>query len=61
MCGVDRVLCGTDFGPVPYGVRDQVDIVGQIAVTEDDREKVYWKNSDAIFSLGLGSPVLVSV
>ena len=55
MCGIDRVLFGTDFGPVPYGVRDQVDIVAEIALTEDERDKVYWKNSDTIFGLGLGS------
>jgi predicted TIM-barrel fold metal-dependent hydrolase len=61
MCGIDRVLFGTDFGPVPFGVRDQVDIVAEIALTEEDRDKVYWKNSDTVFGLGLGSPALVSV
>jgi predicted TIM-barrel fold metal-dependent hydrolase len=61
MCGIDRVLFGTDFGPVPYGVREQVDIVAGLGLTEDDRNKIYWTNSDAIFGLGLGSPVLVSV
>jgi hypothetical protein len=41
--------------------REQVDIVAGLALTEDERDKTYWKNSDAVFGLGLGSPVLVSV
>jgi predicted TIM-barrel fold metal-dependent hydrolase len=60
MCGIDRVLFGTDFGPVPYGVKEQVDTVAEIALTDEDRDKVYWRNSDAIFGLSLGSPALGS-
>jgi hypothetical protein len=25
MCGVDRVVFGTDFGPVPFGVKEHVE------------------------------------
>ncbi len=25
MCGIDRVMFGTDFGPVPFGVKEHID------------------------------------
>ena len=30
MCGVDRVVFGSDFGPVPYGIKEQVQIVEDV-------------------------------
>jgi predicted TIM-barrel fold metal-dependent hydrolase len=27
MCGVDRVVFGTDYGAVPYGIKERVQIV----------------------------------
>src|ERR1700678_4165086 len=30
MCGVDRVVFGSDFGPVPYGIEEHVRIVGRV-------------------------------
>ena len=51
--GIDRLLLGTDFGPVPYGVREHVDIVCQVTSSIEDRDRILWRNSNAMFRLGL--------
>jgi predicted TIM-barrel fold metal-dependent hydrolase len=53
MCGIDRVVFGTDFGPVPYGVKDHIDIVEAVVPDAQDRQKVFWKTSNTYFDLGL--------
>lgn len=53
--GPDRVMFGTDFGPVPLDPKDHIDIVKAMGLTEADQEKVLWKNADAFFNLGLAA------
>src|ERR1700693_488930 len=53
LCGVDRVVLGTDFGPVPYGIKEQVQSVEDVLPSGADREWVFWKTSNRIFRLGL--------
>ena len=53
MCGVDRVVFGTDFGPIPYGVKEHVQIVEDVLPSPADRDLVFWKTSNRIFRLGL--------
>jgi predicted TIM-barrel fold metal-dependent hydrolase len=53
LCGVDRVVFGTDFGPVPYGIKEHVQIVEDVLPNPADREQVFWKTSNRIFRLGL--------
>jgi len=53
MCGVDRVVFGTDYGAVPYGVKEHVQIVEDVLPNADDRNLVFWKTSNAVFGLGL--------
>ena len=53
MCGVDRVVFGTDFGPIPYGVKEHVQIVEDLLPSPADRDLVFWKTSNRIFRLGL--------
>lgn len=53
MCGVDRVVFGTDFGPVPYGIEEHVRIVEEVLPSPADRDLVFWKTSNRIFRLGL--------
>ncbi len=69
MCGVDRVVFGSDYGPVPYGIKEHVQIVGDVLPSAVEREQVFWKTSNRIFRLGLPGadsialdrqPVLVS-
>ena len=53
MCGIDRVVFGTDFGPVPFGVKEHVDLVEAVVPDAQDRQKVFWKTSNTYFDLGL--------
>ena len=53
MVGVDRVVYGSDFGAVPYGVKEHVQIVEEVLPKQADRDLVFWKTSDRIFRLGL--------
>jgi predicted TIM-barrel fold metal-dependent hydrolase len=53
MCGVDRVVFGTGFGPIPYGVKEHVQIVEDVLPSPADRDLVFWKTSNKVFRLGL--------
>ena len=53
MCGVDRVVFGSNFDPVPYGIEEHVRIVEEVLPSPAERELVFWKTSDRIFPLGL--------
>jgi hypothetical protein len=53
MVGVDRVVFGTDFGAVPYGIKEHVQIVEDVLPSQADRDSVFWKTSNRIFRLGL--------
>jgi predicted TIM-barrel fold metal-dependent hydrolase len=53
MCGVDRVVFGSDYGPVPYGIKEHVQMVEDVLPSPADRELVLWKTSNKIFRLGL--------
>jgi len=44
---------GTDFGPVPYGIKEHVQIVEDVLPSPAERELVFWKTSNTIFRLGL--------
>ena len=60
LCGVDRVVFGTDFGPVPYGIKEHVQIVEDVLPSPAERELVFWKTSNKIFRLGLVDTGLVT-
>jgi predicted TIM-barrel fold metal-dependent hydrolase len=60
MCGVDRVVFGTDFGPVPYGIKEHVQIVEEVLPSPAERELVFWKTSNKIFRLGLVDTDLIT-
>ena len=49
--GVDRVMLGTDYGPVPIDPREHVDIVAGLAISEPEKEQILWRNAAAFFSL----------
>ena len=50
-CGIDRVLFGTDYGPVPISPREHIEVVEQAVPEPTDREKVFWRNSVELFKL----------
>jgi predicted TIM-barrel fold metal-dependent hydrolase len=53
MVGVERVVYGSDFGAVPYGIKEHVQIVEDVLPSQADRDLVLWKTSNRIFRLGL--------
>jgi predicted TIM-barrel fold metal-dependent hydrolase len=53
--GPDRVMFGTDYGPIPVDPKEHVEIVRAMGLSPDDEEKIFWKNADAFFDLGLST------
>ncbi|HUB95407.1 MAG TPA: amidohydrolase family protein [Stellaceae bacterium] len=53
--GPDRVMLGTDYGPVPIDPKEHVDIVETLAISDADKEKIFWRNADSFFGLGLAA------
>jgi hypothetical protein len=49
----DRVVFGSDFGPIPYGIKEHVQIVETMVPNPAERELEFWKTSSKIFRLGL--------
>ncbi len=52
--GIDHILFGTDYGPVPISPREHVEMVLDLGLSEDDQQKIFWGNADRLFKLGLG-------
>jgi predicted TIM-barrel fold metal-dependent hydrolase len=53
--GVDRVMFGTDYGPVPIDPKEHVDIVEQLAISTDDKELILWRNAARFFDLDVAT------
>ena len=49
--GIDRVLFGSDYAAVPIQPREHVDMVKGLGLSEQDEEKVLWKNAARLFHL----------
>jgi predicted TIM-barrel fold metal-dependent hydrolase len=49
--GADRVMFGTDYGPVPLDPKEHVDIVNALPLSANDKEKILWRNAAAFFNL----------
>jgi predicted TIM-barrel fold metal-dependent hydrolase len=49
--GADRVMFGTDYGPVPLDPKEHIDIVNDLAIAAADKEKIFWRNAAAFFNL----------
>ena len=49
--GADRVMFGTDYGPVPIDPKEHVDIVNALAISDADKEKILWRNAARFFNL----------
>jgi predicted TIM-barrel fold metal-dependent hydrolase len=52
----DRVMLGTDYGPVPITPREHVDIVKSLKLPEEDEAKILWKNANDLYKLRLEEP-----
>ena len=51
--GIDHIVFGTDYGPVPISPREHLDMVLGLGLSAEDRDKVLWRNADWLFHLGL--------
>ncbi len=60
MCGADRVVFGSDYGPIPYGIKEHVQIVEDVLPSPAERQQVFWETSNKVFRLGLVGPDLVT-
>ena len=60
MCGVDRVVFGSDYGPIPYGIKEHVQIVEDVLSSPAERQQVFWRTSNRVFRLGLVDTDLVT-
>ena len=49
--GPDRVMLGTDYGPVPIDPREHIEIVQGLAIAAADKEKILWRNAARFFNL----------
>jgi predicted TIM-barrel fold metal-dependent hydrolase len=47
--GADRVMFGTDYGPVPIDPGEHMDIVNGLVISAP--EKILWRNAARFFSL----------
>ena len=59
MCGVDRVLFGTDFGPVPMSPKLHIDLVDSTIPDAEDRRKIFSANTLELLHLTERAPHLV--
>ena len=51
LLGAERVLFGTDYGPVPISPKEHIDIVRSLGLSREDEDKILWKNSAELFKL----------
>jgi predicted TIM-barrel fold metal-dependent hydrolase len=49
--GAERVMFGTDYGPVPIDPKEHIDIVNGLAVSAVDKNKILWGNAARFFNL----------
>ena len=49
--GADRVMFGTDYGPVPIDPKEHIDIVNGLDIPVADKEKILWRNAARFFNL----------
>lgn len=55
--GLDRLLFGSDYGPVPISPREHIELVDRLAMSQEEREAVFWRTAEARFDLGLDALV----
>jgi predicted TIM-barrel fold metal-dependent hydrolase len=51
LCGIDRVLFGTDFGPVPMSPKLHIDLINDTIADPVDRDKIFSTNALGLFHL----------
>ena len=50
--GIDHMLLGTDFGPIPASPKEHIDIIcNDIGLSEEDQKKILGLNAKQLFDL----------
>jgi len=49
--GVDRVLFGTDYGPVPISPSEHIELVQSLDISSDAKDAIFWRNANELFGL----------
>jgi len=57
MCGIDRILFGSDFGPVPMSPKLHIDLINDTIDGAADRDKIF--SGNALSLLHLPEPAIV--
>jgi predicted TIM-barrel fold metal-dependent hydrolase len=60
ICGVDRVMFGSDYGPISHGIKEHIQIVEDVLPSPAKRQQVFWKTSNRVFRLGLVEADLIT-
>ena len=47
------MVFGSDYGAIPYGIKEHIQIVEEVLPNLAEREMVFWKTSNRVFRLGL--------
>ncbi len=50
--GTDRVMLGTDYGPVPIDPKEHIDIINALDIPDAAKENILWRNAARFFNLG---------
>lgn len=53
--GSDRLLFGSDYGPVPISPVEHIELVNQLDLNASQREDIFWHNANRMFHLSLES------
>jgi aminocarboxymuconate-semialdehyde decarboxylase len=53
--GAERVMFGTDYGPVPIDPKEHIDIVNALPISAADKEKILWRNAARFYNLDIGA------
>jgi predicted TIM-barrel fold metal-dependent hydrolase len=53
--GAERVMLGSDYGPVPLDPREHVDLVEGLAIPPADKENILWRNAAGFFDLDVAA------
>ena len=59
LVGADRVMLGTDYGPVPINPLEHMETVLSLQLGGKDEAGILWKNADQL-GLGLAEPVAIA-
>ena len=51
MCGPDRVMLGTDFGPVPVNLQEHINLINELIMDDADRTAILSGNATELFRL----------